>query len=342
MSTTSQPLVSIVTPVYNEEENLAECIESILAQTYQNWDYTIVDNCSTDGSLGIARHYATKDSRIRVHENERYLEIVPNHNIAVRQISPASKYCKVVFGDDWIFPRCLQQMVAAGEEYPSAGIITAYQLFGQEIRIKGLQPDQKLLDGREACRQFLLDRLLLFGSPTSALYRSDLVKRRNPFYDETNMFPDFEVCFALLSDSDLGFVHELLTCCRPRARSAGAVSVDAGAQFRGMLDILFRYGGRCLTPEEFQQCLSHKLSQYYRFLGRRLWVEHDPDFWSYQKKTFAKAGVQFSHARLLTAAVAELCASVLHPKSLAASVRRLPALRKIRACERRAVALRDE
>ena len=66
MDRASQPLVSIVTPVYNEAEYLAECIESVLAQSYQNWEYTIVDNCSKDGSAEIARHYAGKDRRIRL------------------------------------------------------------------------------------------------------------------------------------------------------------------------------------------------------------------------------------------------------------------------------------
>src|SRR5207253_1987094 len=55
MNTASRPLVSIVTPVYNEAEYLAECIENDLAQTYENWHYTSIDSCSTDGSLEIAR-----------------------------------------------------------------------------------------------------------------------------------------------------------------------------------------------------------------------------------------------------------------------------------------------
>src|SRR6266851_2770139 len=104
MNTTSQPLVSIVTPVYNEAEYLAECIGSVLAQTYQNWDYTIVDNCSTDGSVEIAHRYAAKDQRIRILENQQFLHAIPNFNVALRQISPTSKYCKVVLGDDRLFP----------------------------------------------------------------------------------------------------------------------------------------------------------------------------------------------------------------------------------------------
>ena len=54
MSLPHGPLVSVLTPVYNGEDYLAECIESILAQTYRNFEYTIVNNCSKDRSLEIA------------------------------------------------------------------------------------------------------------------------------------------------------------------------------------------------------------------------------------------------------------------------------------------------
>src|SRR5713101_9671976 len=122
MKLESQPLVSVCTPVYNCAEYLAECIESVLAQTYQNWDYTIVDNCSTDESVEIARRYAAKDQRIRIQENQQFLRAIPNFNVALRQISPTSKYCKVVLGDDRLFPECLARMVAVAEEHPSVGI----------------------------------------------------------------------------------------------------------------------------------------------------------------------------------------------------------------------------
>ena len=342
MNITAQPLVSIVTPVYNEEEHLAECVESVLAQTYQNWDYTIVNNYSTDRSLEIARRYAAKDPRIRVHNNEQFLEMLANHNVAVRQISPASKYCKVVLADDLIFPECLEQMVAVAEEHPSAGVVSSYQLHGQQVRSRGLQSEQRLVNGSEACRQFLLQTLILFGTQNSVLYRSDLVRGRDPFYVETDICADFETCFALLQTSDLAFVHQVLTFSRLRPASIGAISWDMGANFGSLLALLFAYGKGCLSEQEFQACLDLQLSQYYRFLGRRLWIERNPEFWSLHKRTFARLAIGFSRGRLARAAIKELFDSLLKPKALVERARRVFLLKKIRTRRTRQVVLAFE
>ena len=116
-----RPLVSVVTPVYNGEEFLRECIESVLAQTYSSWRYVIVDNCSTDRTFDIASEYASRDPRIHVQRTDRFVNAVANYNNAIRQTSHRSAYCKVVAADDWLYPTCLQQMVELAEAYPSVG-----------------------------------------------------------------------------------------------------------------------------------------------------------------------------------------------------------------------------
>ena len=78
----TDPLVSVVTPMYNGEKYLSQCIESILSQTYENWEYIITNNRSKDRSLEIAESYAKKDSRIRVYTNEEFVTSIPNHNKA--------------------------------------------------------------------------------------------------------------------------------------------------------------------------------------------------------------------------------------------------------------------
>jgi glycosyltransferase involved in cell wall biosynthesis len=120
MNIPEEPLVSVVTPVYNGEDFLTECIESVLRQTYGNYEYIIVNNCSTDRSLEIALNYAKKDGRIRVESNRQFLGVIANHNTAFRLICSDSKYCKVVSADDWLFPECLTRMVGVAEANPSA------------------------------------------------------------------------------------------------------------------------------------------------------------------------------------------------------------------------------
>ena len=66
----SMPLISIIMPVYNGERFLSEAIESIIAQTYENWELLAVDDGSTDNSLQIIEAYAEKDGRIKLLKND--------------------------------------------------------------------------------------------------------------------------------------------------------------------------------------------------------------------------------------------------------------------------------
>jgi glycosyltransferase involved in cell wall biosynthesis len=106
------PVVSLVTPFYNTEDYLAEYIESILRQTYDNWEYVLVNNRSTDKSAEIAEYYVRLyPEKLRLEHNTAFLSQVQNYNNALRLISPKSKYCKLVQADDWVFPQCLAEMV---------------------------------------------------------------------------------------------------------------------------------------------------------------------------------------------------------------------------------------
>ena len=67
----NEKLVSIITPTYNCAVFISETIESVQAQTYQNWEMVIVDDCSTDNTREIVLRYAKLDSRIHYHLLER-------------------------------------------------------------------------------------------------------------------------------------------------------------------------------------------------------------------------------------------------------------------------------
>jgi len=313
MNKLDQPLVSVITPVYNGAEYLVECIESVLAQTYQNWEYVIVDNRSTDETVQIARRYAAKDRRIRVHENQEFLSAIANHNNALRQISPASKYCKVVFGDDWIFPECLEKMVALAEEHPTIGLVSAYALKGDEVAWDGLSYGSRFVSGHDICRRHFLQRLYVFGSATTVLYRADLIRDRRVFYNIANIHADTEVCFDLLRTSDFGFVHQVLTFTRVRPESLREMSNDLQTDLSGWLRTLTTFGRSFLNADEFETLLRQHLASYYRFLGKSLLRRRGKNFWAYHRKQLSDSHVGYSRFRVFLGLITVVLRAALNP-----------------------------
>ena len=111
----NQPLVSIIMPVYNCERFLSESIESVVSQSYKNWELLIVDDGSKDKSVSIIESYARKDSRIRLLKNETEEHgpgIARNHGI--ERIS--GKYTYFIDADDWIEKELLQDTVSLAEK----------------------------------------------------------------------------------------------------------------------------------------------------------------------------------------------------------------------------------
>lgn len=295
MNSNSQPLVSIVTPLYNAEPYISECIESILSQTYSNWEYIIVNNCSTDKSLYIAEKFAKKNAQIKILNNSKFLTQLENWNYAIQQISGKSKYCKVVHADDWLFPECISKMVEAAELNPSAGIVGSYRLDENRVNLSGLPYNKTIFSGLEICRQTLLGNLYLFGSPTSILIRSDHIRKNKNFYDESNMHTDKEVCFKILKNSDFAFVHQILTFTRRHNESVTSANKRLNTHKIGKLVVFIKYGKTFLNKHEYEKRLKKIMKNYYRFLSKSILSLNGKEFWSYQKEELTKIGLRISY-----------------------------------------------
>ena len=310
----AEPLVSVFTPVYNTEKYLGECIESVLRQDYANWEYVIVDNCSTDRSAEIARSYAARESRIRVVSNEAFLPVIQNWNSALRQISPESKYCKVVHADDWLFSNCLAEMVNLMEANPSVGLTSAYRLVEAKVTLDGLPYPSTVVCGREICRRTLLRELYLFGSPTSLLMRSDLVRRKADFYNSANLHADTEVCFELLRNSDFGFVHQVLTFTRRHNEATTSYARRLNTFLAGELTCLVRYGPEYLSSDEYELRFRRAIEGYYRFLGRKcLAGKATEELWTYHRAELGKLGLKLDRAKLMRGCISALKDLIVNP-----------------------------
>ncbi len=280
MTPQAEPLVSILTPVYNGAKFLRECIESVQAQTYGNWQYTILNNCSTDESLEIAQEYAASDSRIKVYSNQEFAGALRNHNLALRRMSPESKYCKFVFADDWIFPECIRRMVEVAEAHEQVGIVGAYRLVGTQLQLDGLPYTVTTVAGRDIGRARLLGGPYLFGSASSLLFRSELVRHREQLFNEANLHADAEACFDLLRECDFGFVHQVLTYTRPQEKeSVSTFSNKYHTYIAGDLHDLVHYGPTYLSEMSLSMCLIRP-GPLLRFSGVECIRRADRTFWT--------------------------------------------------------------
>ena len=116
-----KPLVSVITPVYNHEKYIAQTIQSILDQTYQNWEMLIVDDCSKDGSWDIIQEWAKKDSRIKAFRNEENKGLIPNWKFLID--NSKGEYISFLEGDDLFSPENLQSKIEVFEKYSRLGMV---------------------------------------------------------------------------------------------------------------------------------------------------------------------------------------------------------------------------
>jgi glycosyltransferase involved in cell wall biosynthesis len=295
----NQPLVSIVTPVYNGERHLAEAIESVLSQTHANWDYTISDNRSTDRTREIAEEYASKDERIRVVSHDEHVGLLQSWNRAIGLISSESKYVKVLHADDWLFPECVARMVALAEEHPSVGVVGAYRLEGRRVGLDGIPYETSVIPGRDFCRgRFLGLYPFVFGSPSSLMFRADLVRKRDPFYDESNLHADTGACYDVLLESDFGFVHQVLTYTRRHQEAFTSFTKRVGTYKPLHFEQLLKYGPVYLSRTEYERVVAGRAVNYARFL---LWNAHrfrDGEFRDFHLAAIARLRNQIAAGEL--------------------------------------------
>ena len=330
MQQKSPPLVSVLTPVYNGEEFLDDCIESILRQTHTNYEYIIVNNRSTDRTLDIATRYAQQDSRIRIHNNTEFVPVIANHNIAFNLMSPEANYCKVVSADDFIFPECLARLVECAEANPSVGIVGCYQLSGAEIRWQGFDYPRSVIPGIEMGRRafFSNDKKFGFGSPTSLMYRADLVRATKEFYPNASPHADTSACFEQLTKSDFGFVFQVLSYEHKHEATQSWTSEKLNRGASANLNDVLQYGPSYLNPQEWKEQVDLLLHAYHRYLAANyLFASRDEEFWNYHKGRLAELGYPLRGIDLLKGVFREL----LHPaEAIGKGSKRLSALRAMR------------
>lgn len=323
-----QPLVTVVTPFYNTAAYLEECIASVYAQTYTNWEYFLVNNKSTDGSRKIAEDFCSRDSRIKLIDNDEFLTQVQNYNRALSYVSDESQYVKVVEADNWLYPECLAKMVALLQANPNVGIVSSYNITEDFVRFSGLPTATSVVSGRELAKLYMLGDAYLFGAPTTVLMRSIIVRQRQPFYDEIYA-EDLSACYETLQEWDFGFVHQILSFVRTYNDSILSTirSLARQGDFSG--SVIDRYlmverHGRTLleTESEYRQAFRIARQKLYRQLAVGWLNRQGEEFWQLHRSALASVDTRIDRLSLFAHILVEFLRLLANPGSTFAALRR--------------------
>lgn len=186
-----RPMVSIIVPIYNAEQYLRRCVDSILNQEYTDFELLLVNDGSTDASGDICEEYGDRDPRVIVIQKEN-TGVSDSRNRAIDRAR--GKYLQFLDSDDWITPDATRLFVRAAEEYGCDMVISDfYRVVGERLSTKGDIEEEGVLTREEFAAHMMENPAdFYYGVLWNKLYRRDIVEEHNLRMDtDINWCEDF-------------------------------------------------------------------------------------------------------------------------------------------------------
>jgi glycosyltransferase involved in cell wall biosynthesis len=233
------PAVSVCIPTYNGEKYLRKCLDSVSAQTFQDFEIRAVDDRSTDGTMDILEEYSKRDARVKVHRNERNQGIAPNWN---RCLDVArGEWIKYVFQDDLIAPECLEKMVAAcssGAQFAACrrnivfdesteNLRGIYRKYIEDVTMEKIFHGATVISPEQFSKG-VLDYLdfNIIGEPTSVILHRSIFHKYGIFNPHLIQRCDHEFWFRVAIYTGLVYIPETLATFRVHKDSASVIHLE--------------------------------------------------------------------------------------------------------------------
>ena len=182
--------VSIIVPIYNVEQYIEECINSILAQTYSNLEIIIVDDCSTDNTLAICEEIIKTDERVKLFHNEKNSGVSFSRNRALDAVT--GEYIAMIDSDDWVDKNYIELMVSAIEETNADACICGYsRYYGNNISEEYYQVthETQVKTNKEILDCAMQPNVPFVGFICSKMYRYSIINENKLRFDT-----DISIC----------------------------------------------------------------------------------------------------------------------------------------------------
>ncbi len=209
------PKVSVCMPNYNYGRFLPEAIESVLRQTYRDFEFIIIDNCSTDNSIEIVREYALSDPRIKFTVNECNIGLVNNLNLCLQKAR--GEYIKFLFSDDVLTSETtLERMVSVLDRMSKVALVASArdvideqsQIIKRWIEYK----DREDYKGSKIIRDCLIEQKNRIGEPSVVMFRR--AHADSGFDLRYRQLVDLAMWLHILERGDFAYIDEPLCAFR--------------------------------------------------------------------------------------------------------------------------------
>jgi glycosyltransferase involved in cell wall biosynthesis len=235
-----RPRVSIGVPAYNGKRFIGAAIESVLAQTWADFELYVIDDASTDGTLSVVRRFS--DPRLRIISNETNVGQEENWNRALREAR--GEFIKLLPQDDVLHPDCLRKQVEIFDNPANSSIVLTscsrniIDANGRILLRRTFRNRRGRIPGLRAVRTCVRSGTNLIGEPAAVLMRSDILPRVGLF-DAANFYViDLDLWARILRYGDLFVLPEPL--CSFRVASGSASIRVASTQSNDFVDFVGR------------------------------------------------------------------------------------------------------
>lgn len=207
------PKISVLMPAYNTEKYIGEAIESVLNQTFKDFEFIIIDDGSTDRTWEVIQEYAKKDRRIIVLRNEENLKICKTLNRGI-EIAKGN-YIARMDADDWSYPDRLQKQLVFMEAHPDVVIS------GGTMEVCDKQLQAKNRRGYNLTDDTIREKLFRYSPfchPTT-IYRTDVARKVGGYNEMYHPADDYEFYFRMGLEGKFGNIHDAVLKYRVIANS---------------------------------------------------------------------------------------------------------------------------
>ncbi|MDO8964769.1 MAG: glycosyltransferase [Coriobacteriia bacterium] len=237
MSTGPAPTVSVCIPTYMGASYIAQALDSVLDQSFTDFEIVVSDDASTDATLQILSGY--DDPRLRVLPNSVNAGASANWNRALA--AARGRYVKLLCHDDYLYPGALERQVAGFGEPGSGGVVLVTSPRdivdddGTRLMTRGLDVPGRMC-GDDVRRRIVRSGTNVLGETSSALFRTDAARAAGGFDTSSFYTLDVEFWMRLLQEGDLFVVGETLSAYRVHLASwSVALASGQAADFAAMV-----------------------------------------------------------------------------------------------------------